>query len=265
MILEEETYKKFGYLPRDWKPKSHKKILGRCDECGFVREISKKDYRNLCYRCVKKRGHLSEETRLKLSEAHKGIKPTEETKHKMSESLKGNKNPQFGKRGPDVHNWKGGRVKHICQECGKEFYIAPSSVKRGEGKFCSHSCSRQHRTFPKHHTKPEQTFEDICKKNNLPFHFVGDGTHWIGKKGQKRLNPDFIEANGKKICIEVMGDYWHSPLLNGRVNEYATLKYRERHFKRYNWYPIFIWETDLKRGDAEGFVLNKLERDMRGK
>lgn len=261
MILEKETKAKFGYFPSNLKPRSSKRILAKCDDCGVVREIAKCDYRNLCHRCVKKTKHLSAETRLKLSEGHKGIRPTEETRHKRSESFKGDKNPRFGKRGPKVPNWKGGKVKRICLECGAIFFSPPAWIKKGGGNFCSRSCSRRHRTFPTHHTKPELIFEAICKKHDLPFHFVGDGSLWIGKEGERQLNPDFIEANGKKICVEIMGDYWHSPLLNGKIKEYATLEYRKRHFKRYKWHPIFIWESDLKRKDAEAFVLNILKRE----
>ena len=315
MILEEETFRKFGYLPNSLAPQSSKRILAKCDECGAIRVISKKDYRVLCHRCVKKAKHLSEETRLRLSESHKGIRHTKETKRKMSESLKGDKNPNFGKRGPEVPNWKGGKVKHTCQECGatffvhsawikrgggkfcsttcsgkarrgnrnvnwkggevkskcqecgKEFDVKPSVIKRGYGKYCSRSCCskaaiRVQRHSPKRKkTKPEAIFEDICKWNNLPFHYVGDNQLWIGKKGRRQLNPDFVEMNGKNVCVEVMGDYWHSPLLNRNMKEYATLGFRKKHYKRHKWHPIFIWESDLLRDDAETFVLNILKRE----
>ena len=39
--------------------------------------------------------HCSEETRQKMSEAHKNM--SEETRHKMSAAMKGDKNPMFGK------------------------------------------------------------------------------------------------------------------------------------------------------------------------
>lgn len=313
MILKEETFSAFGYLPSDLALQSHKKVLAKCDDCGVIRVIPKRDYRELCHRCVKKGKYLSVETHSKLSEAHKGIRHTKETKHKMSKSRKGDKNPNFGKRGPEVHNWKGGKVKRTCQECGaifsappawikdgggkfcsttcsgkahsgdgninwkggevkskcqecgKGFDVKPSAIKNGRGKYCSRSCCskaaiRIQRHSPKRKkTKPEVIFEDICKWNNLPFHYVGDGQLWIGKKGQKQLNPDFIEATGKKVCVEVMGDYWHSPLLNKNMKESGTLVFRKKHYKHFKWHPIFIWESDLKRRDAEAFVLNVLK------
>lgn len=152
------------------------------------------------------------------------------------------------------------KIKRICKECGKEFEIYKLLVKQGKGIYCSHSCSRKGRKgFPTHHTKPEFIFEDICKRNNLDFHYTGDGSLWIGK--DKKLNPDFIEANGKKICVEVMGAYWHSRLLNRNLREDAMLSYRKKHYRRYKWQPIFIWDTDLLRKDAEQFVLNTLQKE----
>lgn len=74
MILEEETFKKFCYYPNDLSRGSKKKILASCNECGKVRETSKNAYRILCESCVRKKEHLSEETRQKLSESCSGKK-----------------------------------------------------------------------------------------------------------------------------------------------------------------------------------------------
>lgn len=54
MILEDETFKKFGYYPRDLKAKSSKRILVKCDECGTIREIFRYPYYNLCRSCSQK-------------------------------------------------------------------------------------------------------------------------------------------------------------------------------------------------------------------
>ena len=202
-----------------------------------------------------------------------------------------------GNCGENNSKWRGGKVKRICQTCGEGFLVWRSIITKGNGVFCSkrcrgiknrksvilkcevcgklirrapsriklngnycsNSCTRKAIKIPKHHTKPERIFEQICKKNNLDFHYVGDGQLWIGK--DKVLNPDFIEANGKKICIEIMGIYWHSPLLNKNLREDALQSYREKHYKKYKWQPIFIWDTDLLRKDAEVFVLNELRKN----
>lgn len=217
MILEEETFEKFGYYPKDLLPQSNKKILGICDECGTIRVSSKQKYRPLCKLC----------TRWK----------------------------QKGKNNP---NWKGGLVKQICAYCGGEFPVKPVVIRSGWGKFCSHPCSRKFHKIRKHQTKPELIFETICKKHDLPFKYTGDGSFWIGKNPS--VNPDFIECNGKKIAIEVFGDYWHSPLLNHRIGEDRTLHYRKTILKKYGWKLVALWELDLKREDAEQFVLSELRK-----
>ena len=273
MILEEETFKKFGYYPSELTPQSHKKILAACDGCGKIRERYKNSYRDFCLSCVNKENpprlgkHHTEETKKKMSDTQKGKKHpfwgkkhSESTRRKMSETHSGENNPMFGKRGKDTSGWRGGKVKRICEICGKEFEVFPYMIKRGRGRFHSRSCARKAKKIPTHHTKPELIFEEICKNNNLDFHYVGDGQLWIGKKDKKQLNPDFIEANGKKICVEIMGRYWHSPLLNQNLREDALQSYREKHYKKYKWIPVFIWDTDLLRTDADTFVLMELEK-----
>lgn len=80
MILEEETYEKFGYYSRDLKPKSHRYILITCDDCGKIREIQKASYHPLCKSCVKKGirhplfgKHHSAETKRKQSKTQRKL------------------------------------------------------------------------------------------------------------------------------------------------------------------------------------------------
>ena len=181
----------------------------------------------------------SEETRHKLSLANKGKIISEEHRKILSESKKGKGNPMFGKCGEEHPNYG----KHPSEETRKKMREA-----------------RKHRKFPNHHTKPERIFEEICGKYDLHFKYTGDGSLWIGK--DRALNPDFIQADGQKIVVEVMGEWWHSPILNPKVPVYATLDYRKKHYKKYGWVPIFVWETDLLREDAEQFVLSTLKREV---
>lgn len=201
------------------------------------------------------------------------------------------------RKGEKARGWRGGKIECVCKFCKKVFYVFPSCVKRKGGVFCSKDCwakskiGSQHaektkrkmsknqigkkNSFyghshteenkkrmreargktPKHHTKPERIFEEICRNNNLPFKYTGDSAFWI-----HNINPDFIECNGKKIAVEVFGDYWHSPLLNYGLREDRTLSYRKKILKKYGWKLIVFWETDLLREDAEAFVLKSLNR-----
>lgn len=255
MILEEETCEKLGHKPSNLSPKSGKRILAKCDKCGIIRETSKNNYRSLCQSCSHMQNHPSEITKEKMRKANKGNTPWNKG-GKWSEEIKIKMRENHGDRSGENNSFYG---KHHSEATRK--VMSEKATKRCESKEERERMSqmRKHRKFPTHHTKPEMVFEEICKKNNLPFHYVGDGGLWIGKKGGKQLNPDFIEANGKKIVVEIFGDYWHSLLLNPRVRESVTLPYRERHYKKYKWTPIFIWETDLKRPDAEAFVVSELK------
>lgn len=285
MILENETFTKFGYYPSMLAPMSKKGILAKCDDCGEIREVSKHGCHALCRSCAQKGvrnpnfgKHFSEDHRRKIGDAQRGEKGSnygkpipeatkrkireakigkprpDEVKKKISEALTGVKHPYFG--------------KHRSEAVKKKI----SDANKGEkgywyGKHLSEETkqkkreARKRQRMPTHHTKPELVFEDICKQNNINFHYVGDGQLWIGKKGGRQLNPDFIEANGKKICVEIFGDYWHSPLINRNMNEYGTLEYRRQHYRRYKWQSIFLWETDLKREDVEAFVLSTLRKE----
>ena len=194
MILEEETFEKFGYYSTDLKLQSNKKIVAVCDDCGQVRVRSKQGYRALCSSCA----------------------------------VKGERNPNYGK-----HHSEGTRKKM--------------------------SIARKHQHFPLHHTKPERIFEEICKGHNLPFKYTGDGSFWIGKSPS--VNPDFVECNGKKLAVEIFGDYWHSPLLKNNLKYSQTFKGRKEVLKKFGWKLIVLWEGDLKRKDAEQFVLSTLKKE----
>lgn len=102
MILEEETFKKFGYYPKDLKPQSHKRIIVKCDECGIIREIYKYRYFSLCRSCGLKTRKSSEETKQKIREALEGKHRSEKTKEKIRNTLEGKY------CGEDSPSWKGG-------------------------------------------------------------------------------------------------------------------------------------------------------------
>ena len=235
MILEDATHEAFGYYPSALKPQSVKKILVVCDGCGKLRVIRKDAYHTLCRSCAK------------IGEKHHnyGKSMSREQKHKLSEAIKGNKSAW----------WKGGPIKRVCKICSKIFYVYPYRVNAGGGKYCSYSCkvkAQRHNARPTK-TVPERIFEAICKKHQLPFKFVGDGSLWLGN-----ANPDFVH-NTKKIAVEVFGDYWHSPLINRNVREVQTVEGRTAQLTAEGYTTIILWESDLKRVDAEEFILHEMQ------
>lgn len=227
--------------------------------------------------------HHTEETKKKISQSEKGKAVSKETREKISKVASGVNNPNYGKPRSEetrrkISNANTGRkqpreaiermrMKKIGKPLSEGHKKKIGTALRGRKLSAEHkkkvSIARRCQVLPQHHTKPELIFEAICKKNNIPFHFVGDSQLWIGE-GRRKLNPDFIEANGQKICVEIFGDYWHSPLINRKMKERQTLNYRKTHYKKYKWIPIFLWESDLKRPDAEQFVLNEIQKVIEG-
>lgn len=106
MIDEQATFEKYGYYSTDWKPKSHKKIVAVCDECGAVRYPAKYGYSDLCQLCSNQsaerrkaisngnRGKIrSDEFRANVSKTTKGRILTDEHKRKIGDGNRGKKYP----------------------------------------------------------------------------------------------------------------------------------------------------------------------------
>lgn len=81
--------------------------------------------------------------------------------------------------------------------------------------------------------KTEKLLNQILQ-NNFPneWKYTGDGSFLIGYK-----NPDFININGKKICIEIFNPFFKIRDF-GSVENYE--KQRSEHFAKYGWKTIFI-------------------------
>lgn len=189
--------------------------------------------------------HPSKETLEKMRQSHKGQKPSEETRKKQSEQRKGENNPNFGKKFSEEHRLKLS-LSHKGKRLSKETRLRMSKAFK-------------HKKVKTHHTYPEHVFEQICKDCDLPYKYTGDGSFWIGRNPS--INPDFVDCNGGKTAIEIFGDYWHSPLLRHNISYPQTLKGREKLLKKYGWKLIVLWESDLRREDAEEFVLTFLKKE----
>ena len=272
MILEEETFEKFGYYPSTLSRGSNKKIIVICDECLKQRIIQRNQYHTLCRSCshkgekninfgktgnefsnwIEKQVCVCKQCGIFFPLLPSRIREGKGTfcSNKCqglweSKNMRGNKHPK----------WQGGKIKCICPKCGTIFFRKRNEVKQAKDNYCSPLCARKGRQIPTHHTKPELIFQEICKKNSLPFKYTGDGSFWI-----HNINPDFVECNGKKIAVEIFGDYWHSPLLRQNISYSQTYKGRKKALKKYGWELIMFWETDLLRLDAESFILSQLNK-----
>ena len=143
MIDEEETFKRFGYYSTDLKPKSDKKIVAVCNNCGKVRIVQKKAYRDLCHLCSLKtdehRRKLSEsitetlkdpEVRKKISNsAIKRWKDPEERKKQRENAIKRWEDPEFHEKISEkvIEQWKNPGYRKKVSEKARE-----SAIKRWE-------------------------------------------------------------------------------------------------------------------------------------
>jgi len=159
-----------------------------------------------------------------------GREQSEETVERIKESmpdLSGENNPMYGRERPDASK----QLKEWREE----------HPMTGEDNPNYGGLPEEHRRKALSSRKPtelEQRFIEVCENYDLPFKYVGDGKFWV-----ENMNPDFIECNGKKIAIEILGEYWHSD---------EEFQERKEKFAEYGWECIGIWEHEIeKASDSE--------------
>jgi len=135
----------------------------------------------------------------------------------------------------------------ICPICGKEtnHVKAHLRLKHIENIMWNEDGLRKViKAIRRKPTTLERKFMEIIEKYNLPYKYVGNGEVWIG-----RMNPDFINTNGKKVVIEILGDYWHTS---------EEFEERKQKFTKYGFECIGIWEHELYELSEEE-VLRRIE------
>jgi hypothetical protein len=184
LILEEETYKRFGYYPSDLSRGARKKILAACDDCGKIRVLERHNYRALCHYCAMRSeearakrsaalkgnkncygNHPSEESRRKMSIAGKGRHPTDEARAKISAANKGERNHNFGK-----HPSKETREKMSATRSGaKNPNYGKHHSEETRKKISIAQKGKNHYNFGKHLT--EETKRKITEANKGKNHY----------------------------------------------------------------------------------------------
>jgi len=161
------------------------------------------------------------------------------------------------------------RYKIICEYCNKEFFVIKS--RKLIAKYCSRSCLAKGRKITKERkikisfsarknwqnkefrekalkamwsgsykrpTSLEKQFIELIKELNLPYKYTGNGSCIIGYK-----NPDFININGQKICIEVRNRIVCEVFSKITPEEYK--KQRIKHFSKFGWKCLVFFEDEL--------------------
>jgi very-short-patch-repair endonuclease len=196
-----------------------------CEKCGRERWVhlinGEPDVKQrICRNCASSNHRFSDEIKTKLS--------------KM-------------RMGQNNSHWKGGEDDRTCVVCGAHFKAAKARVRMGRANCCSAFCHmrnlRKQGKFSHSPNKKEKQLIKLFTENNLPFKYTGEGDVWLGNR-----NPDFINTNGKKQVIELLGTYWH-PLFDGAN--------RTEHYKQYGYSCLPIWEDELVDSKK---VLSKVKR-----
>lgn len=197
--------------------------------------------------------HLSEEVRKRMSLAQKGKKIPERIKRWLSITRKGKhfspRTELTSERAKSL--WKDPTIRKKMREG-----ISKSKMGKPRSEELREKIRRFRKTqkIPTSRTKPELRFMGMCEKYDLPFRYTGDSSFWIG-----RINPDFVGTNGKKIAVDIFGDYWHNPSLKKNVPWYAREANRKAIAKGEGWDLVIIWESELKN---ENLVLDKVTKSL---
>ena len=160
----------------------------------------------------------SEATKRKMSISRKGKCLSILTRAKMSKSL--------------INRWKNldYRKKQIelCTKRWKNNIYRENQIK-----------SILKGLFEIRPTSLEKQMIDIIKKYELPYKYTGDGSFLIGYK-----NPDFVNINGQKRCIEVANIFHHK-------KDYEQK--RIEHFAKYGW-KCYVFKMDNLYNDLSNII-----------
>ncbi len=216
----------------------------------------------------------SEETKKKMSEAHKGQPATigmkgkhhsGETKHKISEANKGQipwaKGRQFSEehkrkigeaqKGEKGHNWKE-KVEIVCEICNKKRYVKPSQsclVDTKQGRFCSKRCATISKNIHQRtrDTDIERLIENELIRRNIPY------TKQVPLLGITLV--DFLLPHD--IVIFADGSYWHS--LKGIKEKDMNQDY----MLTFYGYKVFRF-TDKEIKESNGKCIDKIIQFKKG-
>jgi hypothetical protein len=172
----------------------------------------------------------------------KNIKVRNKISEFMTKRLANSKNhPLYGKKCDWVteRNLKNNPAKTLKNKKRmRKMWADPDSVYNSKG-YREKILRNSLKSLMKRPTELEQKFIEFFNKYSLPFNYCGDGGLIIGGKC-----PDFVENDGRKICLEVTNKDFHKKFLQESPKEYEQK--RVSHFANFEWKCVVLWEDDLK-------------------
>ncbi len=171
------------------------------------------------------------------ADLRRGTKHTNATKEKMARAHKGKNNHFFGKKHTE-------EAKRKNSKWHKKAYTDPEYKKMVIENAMLGKKNRAIINEQLKPNKPESKLLDFLALHHpKEWKYVGDGSVVFGSK-----NPDFINVNGKKLIIELFGDYWHR---NDSVRKRMAV------FKPFGFRTLVVWERELKNQKA---LIKKINR-----
>jgi very-short-patch-repair endonuclease len=198
----------------------------------------------------------TEEHMRNMSLALKGRKISKETRRKVSLAklgkpslLKGRPSPMRGKHQYEGFGekmsliLKGRKGKPHSKERKQNIRLAFQKLWQNSN-YRERQLSAIFKSLAIHPNKPETVLLNLLQQlYPNEWKFVGNGSKLIGGK-----SPDFINERGKKI-VEHYGDYFHK-------DETDSGRARKRHFKKFGFDTLIIWEHELQNLDS---IAKKIE------
>jgi len=199
---------------------------------------------------------LSEETRLRIGSILKGQELTAEHKENISRGVANSPIyrealsrrevlPNSGQFKKGLPAWnKGKRGTHFSPATefsseGMRMYWADQAFRQKMGRkwkdpeYKERWMRAQLAGLFRRPTGLEQRFTKFITEHDLPFRYCGNGSLLIGFK-----NPDFVETNGRKICLEIANKFHHPGNYEDR---------RVNHFAKWGWTCLVIWQEELDK------------------
>ena len=206
-----------------------------------------------------------------------GVQKLEEHKRKIGEANRGKKRPDLvAFRGPGNHQLGHSVLPETKEKIRQKHlaYIARTPIEQRrlspETKAKLSAVRKQQWQDPEYvaklikamalsPNKLEQRIIKILEPTYPEYKYNGDFGQGICLGG---LTPDFVNINGRKEVIEILGDYWHSPEIIG--NDWRrSAEGKVEIYKSVGHKCLILWESEINQS-SDVQILDKVRQFHEG-